>query len=819
MHAQDVTITNADQLAAVIDQSVLWYPLVGPTEQSLSSQALGVFWADFSQLTNSIGDVRNFEGETQYGVTVWRLRLTRTANETVFSYPSTDTNLCQLAATTEDGFSNHYDRVLWSWCILAAGMNAEPYEDLLADGYTFLNPQRLVLDIWLGDVNDCDTYDANVATANSLALELATNEFMAMGEDDGGDPCSITNLTQPFFVTIITQSVNHATTITWQSCQFFRYLVWEANTLSTNTQWVPQAYVWGATNASSTTWTDTATTNDDGSTITQRFYRVQRLLGSPIAAGGESSIALRPDGTLWSWGSNDGELGDGLDSAIQMGSYYPEQYRPYPGEVADVTVCVGQTISNATALAAGGDDFTVVVNATGTVWTCGENTQGQLGNDTFNPASQDTPLPVAGVSNIVSVAAGFQHVLALRTDGTVWAWGNDSFADGNDAGQLGAGTPLYEIDSPTQSLVASDTMIVAIACGDYHSLALDVSGNVWGWGDNEFGQIGSGAATGSDSGTNRPIQVQGVSNVIAIAAGDEHTIALTADKRVWTWGSDSYGQLGWNANQSGTNPTPGLVTALTNKNVVAIAGGVGFTLAVTSNGQVYAWGDNTFGELGTNSSAVASTNSPMLVTGISNAVWVSAPRSDDSLGTLHSTNLNYSGGVHSLVVTVDQGTNHFWGWGDNSYGQVGNGVSGNAAAQISQYTPAGPLQFCTRCQRTVQLGTDGSFTAQCNGTLYLYFNTDNFDACTGQYNVTFGSLITNVLANSITGVAVALVTNGDTYSFSANGFCTYDANGDATDPNGNLTNGVHAGCSFMNLNITNAVCPTAMCFSLVGKIQ
>jgi hypothetical protein len=85
IHAQDVTITNAEQLATVIDQSGLWYPLVGPTEPSLSSQALGVFWADFSQLTNAIGNVRNFEAETQYGISVWRLRLTRTADETVFS--------------------------------------------------------------------------------------------------------------------------------------------------------------------------------------------------------------------------------------------------------------------------------------------------------------------------------------------------------------------------------------------------------------------------------------------------------------------------------------------------------------------------------------------------------------------------------------------------------------------------------------------------------------------------------------------------------------------------------------------------------------
>ena len=300
--------------------------------------------------------------------------------------------------------------------------------------------------------------------------------------------------------------------------------------------------------------------------------------------------------------------------------------------------------------------------------------------------------------------------------------------------------------------------------------------------------------------------------------GGGRSIALTADKRVWKWGDNEFGELGRN---TGTfDPSPGLVTALTNQNVVAIAGGLGFTLAVTSNGQVYAWGDNTFGELGTNTNTVAFTNSPMLVTGMSNVVWVSAPRSDDELDAVHTTSMNYSGGVHSLVMTVDQGTNHYWGFGDNSYGQIGNASGGGGTNQLSQYMPAGPVQFCTRCQRTVQLGTNGTFTAQCNGTLYLYFNTDNFNACTGQYNVTFGSLATNVPASVSSGVAVGSVTIGSNYIFNASGFCTYDSQGDQANPNGiNPVTSNQVDCSFANLNITNAPCPTAQCFSLVGKIQ
>jgi hypothetical protein len=192
----------------------------------------------------------------------------------------------------------------------------------------------------------------------------------------------------------------------------------------------------------------------------------------------------------------------------------------------------------------------------------------------------------------------------------------------------------------------------------------------------------------------------------------------------------------------------------------------------------------------------------MRIPGISNAVLVGASPV----------------GYHSLAMTVDHGTNGFWAWGRNDHGQVGNGTNAN-----NEFAPV-PLQFCTRCQRCIQLGsggpTSGILTAQCNGTLYLYFNTDNFGACTGQYNVTFGSLATNVPANASSGVAAGSVTNGGVYSFSASGFCTFDSNGHSADPSGNPPSGPPANCFDFNvINITNAVCPAAKCFSLVGKIQ
>jgi uncharacterized repeat protein (TIGR03803 family) len=646
----------------------------------------------------------------------------------------------------------------------------------------------------------------------------------------------------------------------------------------------PATYGWsitngtiiGPTNTPSIQWTTTGTnlvkicvTATDSPVCTQQVCTTVIPYTGAIAAGGISSVAVRPDGTLWTWGGNDGELGDGLDSVVRdagAGWLVLEEYRPYPGEVADITSCFGQTINSPVAVAAGGDDYTVVVDSAGRVWTFGENSGGQLG--TGIGALGDTnqyPVPtrVTGVTNVVSVAAGFMHTLALCADGTVWAWGYDNFGAGEEndnfaSGALGAGYNVGFTNSPIQSLVPSGTIIVGIAAGDGFSLAVDTTGNVWGWGDNEYGEIGTNVASGI-VGTNQPVIVPGVSNVIAIAAGANafgndqsiagggHSIALTADRRVWTWGNNSLGQLGRNA---GTfDPLPGLVTALTNQTVVAIAGGVGFTLAVTSNGQVYAWGDNAFGELGTETSAIPSTSNPMLVPGINNAVLVSAPRTSDGLCNLpipngyevcakypNSANA-YLGGVHVVAMTVDGGANHYWGWGDNSYGQVGNDVSGGATNRVSQYTPAGPLQFCTRCQRCVQLGTSGILTAQCTGTLTLYLNEEQgkFYNDTNAFIVTIDGLVTNKpvppfvhidpdlynFAGVSMGFPVGMVTNGGIYSFHASGYCQYDTRGDQVNPDGIdlLTTNLVDCSDFSIINKTNAVCPTWRCFSLVGKIQ
>ncbi len=614
--------------------------------------------------------------------------------------------------------------------------------------------------------------------AQATVSDAQTGMLTAMTEGEGGgefeiesvSPCTITNLTQPFVIISIQQDTNLYTAITWESCPIFRYLVLSANELRTNTAWLPQAYTWGNTNA--TSWTDTTTTTN----VAHRFYKVQRILGSPIAAGDSHSLLVLTNSTLWAWGRDtEHQLGDGATD---------DQAAPVP--LTD-PVCGPARLTNAVVLA-GGYEYSAAVDANGVVWSWGDGYYGQLGNGGNTNVS--TPSPINGISNVVNVAGGADHTLALRADGTVWAWGKDEVGDNDGDGQLGAGYlgGATSTNTPIQSLLPGGTVIVAIAAGTFFSLALDTTGSVWGWGGNIFDQLGTNVTSaGGSLSTNLPTLVAGISNVIAIAAGVNHSVAITADKRVWTWGGNGAGQLG----RSGTGALP----APAFSNTVAIAAGSSFTLAVTSSGQVYAWGSNIGGQLGTN--GIDFSYTPIPVAGVSNAVLVSA----------------HSQGSHSLAITVNQGTNQYYGWGANSEGQVGNG-----SGDIAQYTPA-LLHFCDACASCVPLGTGGVFTAQCTGTLKLYFN-DSLGAYTnnsGSYTArVFGVSSTNVvvLGNNGQGVTVGVVTKGSNYTYTASGFCSWGA-GEA-DPDGNDTEHHPTDCS---ATVGILFCPNTQCFSLVGRIQ
>jgi alpha-tubulin suppressor-like RCC1 family protein len=305
-------------------------------------------------------------------------------------------------------------------------------------------------------------------------------------------------------------------------------------------------------------------------------------IGARVAAGWDYSFALETNGMLWAWGYNGyGQLGDGTT----VNQSFPE---------------LVSGISNVWAVA-GGQYHTVAADTNGTVWTWGLNNQGQLGDGTS--AERHVPMALSGVGNVVAVAAGQSHTLAVRSNGTVWTWGYNNY------GQLGIGFSGGTTNWPVQAVGL--TQVIGVAAGASHSVALRSDETVWTWGYNGNGQLGR---IGNQT---VPKQVNGLSNVVAIAAGQYHTVALCADGTVWTWGNNGYGQLG----RSGNNALPGQVSGLSN--VVAIAAGQYHTLAVTATGQVYAWGRNDNGQLGLGASGGYQTT-PQLVSSLSGVSAISA---------------------------------------------------------------------------------------------------------------------------------------------------------------------------------------------------
>ena len=302
------------------------------------------------------------------------------------------------------------------------------------------------------------------------------------------------------------------------------------------------------------------------------------------------------------------------------------------------------------ASVAAGDNHSLALKDDGTVWAWGLNTEGQLGIG--STAGTNIPVEISGLNQVVAISAGPGHSLAALADGTVWAWGR------NGDGQLGIGTRGGFEDSPVQVLDAAGflTGVISVAGGAAHSMALKSDGSVWAWGQNGPGQLGLGLFGPRVLKASQVLNETGtapLANIVSIGAGFKHSLAVGSDGTPWAWGENFYGQLGHITFGSGTNANlPVKVVNLTGVTVVAMEGGSNHTLALTSDGRLFAWGDNSAGKLG--NGAAGNWSVPTLVVDISEVESMSA------------------GVSHSLAIQKD-GT--AWGWGFGGNGQLGNGAN------------------------------------------------------------------------------------------------------------------------------------------------
>jgi len=367
--------------------------------------------------------------------------------------------------------------------------------------------------------------------------------------------------------------------------------------------------------------------------------------GNDGAAPGEASVQLalgylhtcarKGDGKVSCWGDNGaGQLGDGIpfDGGARAPALVPQGV---PG------------IDDAVKLASG-VSHSCVVRRSGTVSCWGINTSGQLGRASVPRSS--SPVDVVGITTAVDIACGTSFTCALLMGGTVSCWG------ANSSGQLGDGT---KVERATAAPVSQLTDVTSLAAAESHACAIVIGGAVKCWGRNTDGQLGNGTTVDSLV----PTALGTLSGVAQIVAASHFTCARLISGQLNCWGTNADGQLGTGTSSIAPNPTPAITKV---SDAIAVSVGYTHACAVRRTGDVACWGAAGSGQVGSGQvPADASVPSPAAVLGVTGALDVS------------------TGGDHSCAMT---GTGAVLCWGNNVFGQLGDGTTKGAYAAVPVMT-------------------------------------------------------------------------------------------------------------------------------------
>ena len=402
-----------------------------------------------------------------------------------------------------------------------------------------------------------------------------------------------------------------------------------------------------------------------------------------------------------------------------------------------------------------GGYHSLVVTDTGTVFAFGYNPYGQLGLGQTG-GTHTTPSQVTALSGVMAVAAGANHSLALKSDGTVWAFGLGT------SGQLGQGSNSTS-SAPVQ--VVGLTGIVAIAAGDNHSLALKGDGSLYTWGVGTLGQLCDGGV----GNRNAPYLVTGLQPVAAIGAGGNHSLIVlssVAGSVMKACGKNTNGQLGTGSTSSGATSNPASVNLLSG--MASASGGSNYSLAVKQDSTAYGWGYNGYYQLGDNTNTQRLEPVPLyggfsgvatLVAGQFNSFAIKADGSlwamgDNSYGQQATGNTTASHvptavpgfpsvaavgagpNRHTIIVTTN---GEVWGVGYNAHGELGDGTTSNQPTPVKiaeagfdwrvgtptfgtapglKYTPITLALNCATSGAIIKYTTDGTDPSPTDGTTY-----------------------------------------------------------------------------------------------------
>jgi alpha-tubulin suppressor-like RCC1 family protein len=318
----------------------------------------------------------------------------------------------------------------------------------------------------------------------------------------------------------------------------------------------PALYVWGANDVGVLGLGDTVNRS-----LPTQLGTVGAVNWSSIS-GYYSAVAVKTDGTLWSWGNNDsGALG--LGNLTNYSS---------PKQIGTL---------NTWYTVAGGRYNAFAIKTDGTLWAWGLNNQGQLGLG--NRTNYSSPKQVGALTTWLKVSAGQYHTGAIKTDGTLWMWGEGG------SGRLGLSNTT-DYSSPKQ--VGSLTNWLHLSCGTYNTTTIKTDGTMWSWGSNvSYGELGLNNRTSYSS----PKQIGALTTWAHVSNAGQSVVAIKTDGTMWSWGLNNHGQLGQGNLTHYSSPKQ--VGALTTWTTQAIGGSV-FSRAIKTDGTLWSWGLNSSGYLG-----------------------------------------------------------------------------------------------------------------------------------------------------------------------------------------------------------------------------
>ncbi|HUS22383.1 MAG TPA: hypothetical protein VMZ66_10265, partial [Aeromicrobium sp.] len=307
-------------------------------------------------------------------------------------------------------------------------------------------------------------------------------------------------------------------------------------------------------------------------------------------------------------------------------------------------VFVNEIFTDWTTVSAGGS-HTCGVRSTGALYCWGDDANGQAGNGAIT-GNVTVPKQITSVTDWKTVSAGGTHTCAIRSNGSLYCWGNDS------DGQVGNGASFGSTTNPVQITSATDWKTVSAKGND--TCAIRSTGKLYCWGDDGVGQVGNGSITGD---VTSPAQITSATDWKAVAVGGNHTCAVRG--KLYCWGNDGFGQVG-NGSITGNVTSPAQITSATDWTAVAARGN--HTCAV--RGKLYCWGDDGFGQVG-NGATTGNVTSPTQIT--TATTWTAAT----------------AGGSHTCAVR-----GALYCWGDDGVGQLGNGATTGNVTSPAQITAA-----------------------------------------------------------------------------------------------------------------------------------